>query len=290
MMHEADIDVVCGQSMRIHYHAIGEGPTVLLLHGWAMSWHLWKGAMLALARAGYRAVAPDLIGCGQSSKPWLFYTPGDYGRCIEAFLDALRPGKVVVAGHSLGGYLALWLALRRPQQVAKLALVGPAFSLLRQIALTRAELLLTLAGLPLLGELSLAVAPRAALRWMLSRPWGGFYRPERLPDGMIDQVVADLLDNATPLVCNTIRLLLLGSLPGVGRTGLSTDLLPRAPAVAAPTLLVWGERDALLRPDAYRLLAARLPHVTLRPVAEAGHSPQIEAPEEFMRSLLAFLQ
>jgi len=289
MIDEAYVDVMHKQRARICYHVAGDGPPVLLIHGWGVSWRLWQDTMVDLAQAGYRVYAPDNIGCGQSSKPLLAYTLSDYNGYIDAFIDALGLGRIIVGGHSLGGHLALSLALRRPQQVSRLVLVSPAFSPLRQMTPTRAELLLAAASLPLLGELALALAPRRLVRSYISQPWGGFYQPQRLPSGTIDRVVADYLDHATPLVCNTVRHLVVGALPGSRRSRYGTDLLPRVGVVSAPALLVWGQHDALLRPAAYRLLAERLPTVTTCVIADAGHSPQIEAPDAFRRALLAFV-
>ena len=204
-------------------------------------------------------------------------------------LPEVDPNRIGCIGHSLGGHLALSFALRRPQQIEKLVLVGPAFNLPRQVPLTRAALPLTLAGLPLLGELAFALAPKSLMRWHIGRPWGGFHRPERLPEGVLDRVVADYLDHATSLVCNTLCYLTLNALPGLRRLRRDADLLPLAAGVHVPVLLVWGEHDALLRPAVYQLLAQRLPCVTTCAIADAGHSPQIEAPDDFKRALLAFV-
>jgi len=275
---------------RITYHVAGDGPPVILLHGWGASWYLWQATMLALAGAGYRALAPDHIGCGQSSKPRLFYTPQDYSAYLNGFLSALGLERVALVGHSLGGHIALSHALAHPQQVERLVLVSPAFSALRQITPTRAQLLLAAAGTPLLGEMGLALLPARLLRWCLGRPWGGFHRPDGLPSGFLDRMTTDYLVHATPLVCNSIRYLVLFSLPILSRLRQDADLLPRVGRVTMPVLLVWGEHDARLRPGAFPILSTHLPHAQAMGIADAGHTPPLEAPEEFQAALIEYLR
>lgn len=289
MIREEYVDLAAGRRARVCYHVAGDGPAIVLLHGWATSWYLWHDTMLALAEAGYRVYAPDHIGCGDSGKPLCLYTPRDYDTYLCGFLAALGLERVILVGHSLGGHIALSYALNHPQQVERLALVDPAFSPLRQLARTRAGLLLVLAGLPFIGGLLLTVTPHRLLRRVLGTRHGGFYRPDRLPPAFLDRMVVDYLDHAAPLVCNSIRYLFLFSLPGLRRLRRDADLLPRLGEVTVPALLVWGEHDALLSPASFALLAAALPQVTARPITEAGHTPPMEAPGEFWNALSGFL-
>jgi pimeloyl-ACP methyl ester carboxylesterase len=289
MIEERQIDLSGRLRARITYHVAGDGPPVLLLHGWGASWYLWQETMTVLAAAGYRAIAPDHIGCGGSSKPLLLYSARDYGVYLDAFTDALGLDKFVLVGHSLGGLLAMAYAIRHRQRVQRLVVVGPAFNILRQLTPTRAHVLFWLAGLPLLGEIGLALMPARVLRAVLSRPWGGLYRPDRLPVEFLDRMAADLCEHATPLVCNTLFCLFLGALPGLRRFG-DADVYARLGQVDMPTLVVWGEHDALLRPAAFADLAAHLPQATTCVLADAGHTPPVEAPQQFLRALMQFME
>ena len=236
---------------RVAYRVAGEGPVVLLLHGWAASWRLWRGAMLALADAGYCAVAPDHVGCGDSDKPLVAYTPATYAAYLASFVDVLGLDRFDIAGHSLGGHIALSYALAHGERLRRLVLVNPAYSPLRQMSATRAELLLVTAGLPVVGEMALALTPVRLLRWILGRPWGGFHMAERLPAGFLDDIVADYLMRASPLVANSILYLVLFSLPGLAALKRDADLRPRLAELALPVMVVWGERDALLSPRSF---------------------------------------
>ncbi len=80
------------------------------------------------------------------------------------------------------------------------------------------------------------------------------------------------------------------SSPGLRRLRRDADLLPQAHDVQSPTLVVWGEHDVLLSPLSFSRLAERLPHGTKHALADAGHTPPMEAPEEFVQALIGFLK
>ncbi len=185
-----------GRSLRLCCHMAGAGPAVVLIHGWGTSWYLWKDTLSILAAAGFRACAPDLVGCGHSDKPAVFYTLADYVACLDGLLTALGCDKPILAGHSLGGHIALGYALTHPGKVSRLVLVAPSYSPLGQITLTRAECLLAVAGVPLLGELAMRLTPDPLLRCFISRPWGGLHCPERLAPDVLDSLIADFLHRA----------------------------------------------------------------------------------------------
>lgn len=113
---------------RVRVVECGEGPAVLLLHGWGASAYTFRRTMLPLADAGYRVLALDLPGHGLSDKP------ADRARySLDALADAVREtmdlagvDRAAVAGHSMGGGVALQLALRHPERVTHLALLGAA--------------------------------------------------------------------------------------------------------------------------------------------------------------------
>ncbi|GIG71308.1 haloalkane dehalogenase [Phytomonospora endophytica] len=97
----------------------GDGAPVVFLHGNPTSSHLWREVLPAVD--GHRLLAPDLIGMGESGKPDLAYTFADHARHLDAWLDALGLGEVVLVGHDWGGALAFDLAARRPGLVKGVA-------------------------------------------------------------------------------------------------------------------------------------------------------------------------
>jgi pimeloyl-ACP methyl ester carboxylesterase len=102
--------------IEMHVAQVGEGPLVLLCHGWPESWYSWRHQLEALAAAGYSAVAPDMRGYGQTDKPdaidqyTLFHLIGD----MVGIVDALGFKEAVIVGHDWGAPVAWHSALFRP--------------------------------------------------------------------------------------------------------------------------------------------------------------------------------
>jgi pimeloyl-ACP methyl ester carboxylesterase len=105
--------------LELHIAEAGTGPLVLLLHGFPESWYSWRHQLIALAAAGYHAVAPDQRGYGESSAPpdvsqyTILHLTGD----VIGLLDALGADRAVVAGHDWGAPVAWHTALLRPDRV-----------------------------------------------------------------------------------------------------------------------------------------------------------------------------
>jgi pimeloyl-ACP methyl ester carboxylesterase len=104
--------------IRMHIAEAGEGPLVVLCHGWPESWYSWRHQLVALARAGYHAVAPDQRGYGQTDCPvpidqyTLLHLVGD----LVGLMDALGEPTAVIAGHDWGAPVAWHAALLRPDR------------------------------------------------------------------------------------------------------------------------------------------------------------------------------
>jgi pimeloyl-ACP methyl ester carboxylesterase len=105
--------------IRMHIAEAGQGPLVLLLHGFPESWYSWRHQLMALAQAGYHAVAPDQRGYGQTERPDQIeqYTQLHLAGDLVGLLDALGEQQTVVVGHDWGAIIAWDLALLRPDRV-----------------------------------------------------------------------------------------------------------------------------------------------------------------------------
>jgi pimeloyl-ACP methyl ester carboxylesterase len=108
--------------LAIHYWVAGSGPPLILLHGLGESAHDWRWVIPAFALT-YRVYALDMPGSGESAKPAVNYTPAYLTRMVIGFLDALGIGPALMIGHSLGGLIALRLAVYQPERVRALVLV-----------------------------------------------------------------------------------------------------------------------------------------------------------------------
>src|SRR5271156_4445048 len=102
--------------IRMHYVEQGDGPLVLLCHGWPESWYSWRHQLPALAAAGYHAVAPDMRGYGRTDAPkeidryTVFHLVGD----MVGLIDALGAKQAVIVGHDWGSIVAWSAAQLRP--------------------------------------------------------------------------------------------------------------------------------------------------------------------------------
>jgi pimeloyl-ACP methyl ester carboxylesterase len=115
--------------IRLHVAEQGEGPLVILCHGFPECWYSWRHQLRALAKAGFRAVAPDLRGYGQSDRPeevekyTILHDIGD----IVGLVDALGAQQAVIAGHDVGATMAWQAALLRPDRFRAVIALSPPF-------------------------------------------------------------------------------------------------------------------------------------------------------------------
>src|SRR5579863_8070402 len=109
---------IAANGIRMHVAEQGNGPAVLLCHGFPELWYSWRHQLAALASAGFRAIAPDMRGYGQTERPdavdqyTLLHLVGD----MVGLLDALKIEQAVIAGHDWGAPVAWNAALLRPDR------------------------------------------------------------------------------------------------------------------------------------------------------------------------------
>ena len=115
--------------IRLHVAEQGEGPLVILCHGFPECWYSWRHQLAALAKAGFRVVAPDLRGYGQSDRPEGVekYTILDEIGDMVGLLDALGAKQAVIAGHDIGATIAWQAALLRPDRFRAVIALSPPF-------------------------------------------------------------------------------------------------------------------------------------------------------------------
>lgn len=112
---------VAANGARFHIAEMGEGPLVLLLHGFPQYWWTWRHQLPALAEAGYRAVAMDLRGVGGSDRTPRGYDPANLALDVTGVIRSLGEPDAALVGHDLGGYLAWTAAVMRPKLIRRLA-------------------------------------------------------------------------------------------------------------------------------------------------------------------------
>jgi 4,5:9,10-diseco-3-hydroxy-5,9,17-trioxoandrosta-1(10),2-diene-4-oate hydrolase len=260
------------------YLTAGEGAPLVLLHALGESVLDWQWVLSTLVRS-YRVYAPDLPGFGGSAKPVADYSPAFFARFAATLLDALELEHSAVAGNSLGGLVALRLALSEPERVSALCLID-------SVGLGReASWALRLPTIPGSGDMAaawsktpLGAAQRAWLKAQLL-----FTRPERAPAGwMKEQYRLAQLPGFLEAALAALRAQLdLG-----GQREVLLDQLPR---LEIPTLIVWGESDRILPVSQAREAVARLKQGSLELIPDCGHLPQVEQPDHFVGILSRFL-
>ncbi|MCO5165659.1 MAG: alpha/beta fold hydrolase [Planctomycetes bacterium] len=257
---------------RAHVVDAGQGPPVLLLHGFLHSSFTWRTTIDALA-ARHRVIAPDLHGCGWSDRG-----PGDYTlegltRWVQGLLATLDAGPLhAVVGNSLGGALALDLALRAPGQVGRLVLVSPLAARFAVPALP-----FRLLALPAFEPLFRATAGNAAF---VRRALGLVAYRRRAVD-------AEVLHGFAPLARPGSLLTATAMAAALGAASASIEA--RLPDLATPALLVWGRHDGVLPLRYGERVARLLPAARLEVFDDCAHCAHEEDPARFHALVDAFL-
>jgi pimeloyl-ACP methyl ester carboxylesterase len=276
-------------SLRVHHTHGGRGTPVLFIHGLGSSGYLeWRFNLEATA-ARHRVFAPDLPGFGRSEKPRARYGIPYFARFIERYMEERGLRSAAVVGASLGGRVAIELALKHPEQVSKLVLVNA-------LGLGRPTIQLTygLITLPRVGETMMRVA-RDALNWVpapVIRRVAGRYvgASADLTRTMDDRYLSNLRELYAAEGYHDAYLATVRSLVTPRAIfGAQYDVSGRLHEIKAPLQLIWGADDPLF-PVSHAIRAhALVEHSRLAVIEGAGHTPQAERPEEFNRVLHTFL-
>src|SRR6476646_11545823 len=259
---------------RVSYLRAGEGTAVVLLHGIGSSSLTWEPVASALAER-HDVIAPDFLGHGASAKPRGDYSLGAFASGVRDLLQLLGIERATIVGHSLGGGVALQLAYQHPELCERLVLVssgglGREVSwLLRMLSLPGSELVLPIAVPAVVRDRGNAVST-----WI---------RDRGIRSGRIAEMWRAYASLAEPenrqAFVRTLRAVVdLG-----GQTVSAADRLYLAEAV--PTLIVWGDHDAIIPVDHAYAAHEAMPGSRLEIFPGIGHFPQTEAPERLVEVL-----
>jgi pimeloyl-ACP methyl ester carboxylesterase len=264
-------------SVRVHYQEAGlrSAPALLLIHGFTASNFVWKDVLLPVARAGYRVIAPDLIGFGFSSKPASGeYTIDAQARMITALMNHLGIESATIVGSSYGGAVAATCALDYPERVERLVLVDAVIN-----DHAKGRFLLRLAASPLLGDLvsPLMLGSRRLVQQQLRQG----YAPETRHLFDEERAVA----HHRPLLAASTQRAALLSL----RRWNAGRIEREAHNIRQPTLIIWGEVDPEIPLAHGRRLFEAIPDSQFVIFRRCGHMPMEEYPREFTEVLTDFL-
>jgi len=251
----------------LSYGDSGNGPVVVLLHGFPLSRDMWEPQVEPLVRAGYRLVTPDLRGFGESEVPEGPYSMSLFADDVVELLDHLEIDRAVIGGMSMGGYILLNLLERYPERVVAACFITTRSSsdneavkagrlaLLERTKRDGTESMAELSTMTLLAGETLRRNPElvnTVYRWMTSVDVRG-----------IEGALHALLERKdySPLLGNF-------------------DL---------PSLVIGADQDNAVQPEDLRTLSEGLPNNELCIIPQAGHMANLEQPEAFNDCLLRFL-
>jgi pimeloyl-ACP methyl ester carboxylesterase len=267
-------EFVSAGGVRTHVALAGDGPPVLLLHGWPQHWYLWRDVMPVVAPHA-RVIAPDFRGFGWSEVPDGGYEKTQLADDMVALLDELGIEQVTIAGHDWGGYVGFLLALEHPERVKgflALGILPPWGPRSRRAALESWRFLYQ----PVLASPGVG---RHAGRALASRG----LRDAGLSDADVEAFVSRLGGERGVATEKLYRSFVVRELPGIVRGRHS----PRD--LRVPVELVLGGRDPVATSRVGEDVAAQSDRIELEVVADSGHFVVDQKPELVSDRLLRLL-
>jgi len=250
------------------YDDAGSGPAVLLLHGFPFDRSMWREQIDFLSAQGWRAIATDLRGLGETKYSGDVTTMEDMARDVAALMDDLEIDRAAVCGLSMGSYVAFEFARLFPARVRALVLAG-----------ARAQ------GADEAERKSREDKAQDVLNDGISP-----FVEAMLPDLLAPKTLAE-----KPVVVARVREMILRTDPRgaaaaqrgmAARRDYSADLAD----VSVPTLIIAGREDVIRKPDDAELIHRGIAKSVLAVIDDAGHLMNMEQPEVFNRMVVNFLR
>mgnify|MGYP000682543201 CR=1 FL=1 len=259
-----------GGGHRIHYHEAGEGFPVLFLHGsgpGASGWSNFRRNYPAIAEAGFRAIVPDTLGYGYSSKP----DDVDYGlsflvSALSRMLDTLGITRCAVVGNSHGGAMSIQLTLDRPELVTRLVLMAPG-------GLEEREAYMKMRGIRAMMKAFLS--PEGITREGMRRVFGlQLFDPTQITDAIIEERFA-IAETQPKRVLTSMHV---------------PHLAPELSRISCPVLGFWGANDEFCPVSGATTIASQCPDARVMLLSRCGHWVMVEHAELFNRMCIDFLR
>ena len=256
----------------------GEGPPLVLVHGYSDSADTWRLLLDHCSRAGRRAIAIDLPGFGEADPlkggPMLDQYDALVGELVERVAQEAGEPAILV-GNSLGGVVALRLGSRTDLPLRGIVPVAPAgLDMPRWFAAIERDLILrTVLSSPV-------PLPEAVVRLLVSQVYRqlAFSRPGDAPDELVRMFTGHL--SSTKAVNHVLAM---------GRRLLpELSVPPVLASIRVPVLLIWGDKDRMVTHQGARHVLEALPSAVYVELAGCGHCPQLEDPERLSELVLGF--
>ena len=245
---------------RINYKIAGQGPAILILHGWGGSSDSWIEVQKILAEKGYQVIVPDFSGFGKSITPPVPWGIREYVETVLRLTEELGLDKFILLGHSFGGRIAIRFSHKYPEKVEKLILCDAA-----------------------------GIKPSPGLKttiiFMVARIGNAILSPKylvRLKD-FNRNIFYSFLRKKDYVKANEMMREVMKK---VLNEDLSADLLE----IKNKTLIVWGEKDKMVPLKYAYIFKEKINNSQLEIMPKIGHSPHLEAPEKLAVKIINFIR
>ena len=311
--------VIKSNGIRMRIAEMGKGPLVLLLHGWPESWYSWRHQLAALAKAGFRAVAPDLRGYGQSDAPKSVEAYDIVNLTADAvgILDALGEETAVVVGHDWGAIVAWHCVLLHPKRFRALVAMSVPYGGRREESLIATFkrgfgdnfFYILYFQKPGVAEAEFDADPRGILSRLYLSPdslrekpeltdpkmaAGGWIprlgAPKKLPDWLAAEDLDYYVEQFTKAGFR-------GGINFYRNFHRNWEITPQLAdaQIEQPVLFIAGAKDSVIRGATQSQLTAQMSRVVkdlrgVKLIAKIGHWVQQESPEETNTAMVEFLK
>src|SRR6266566_5535668 len=268
--------------IRMHYVNQGEGPLIVLLHGFPEFWYSWRYQIPFLAEHGYTVVAPDLRGYNDTDKPRKGYDIPGLLRDIEGLIKGLGQDKAIIVGHDWGGGLAWGFAIRYPQMTERLIVMNAPHP---QAMLRELRTLKQLRKSWYVFAFQLPWLPEYLLNRNNANEIGRMLRGAAVQkEAFTREITAKYQETMNKPGAMTAALNYYRQL--FRRWPQSTEKIP---PITAPTLLIWGEQDIALGIELTVGLEPWVDNLQVKRIPDSGHWVQQEKPEQVNAFMVEFL-
>ncbi len=270
------IEIADGTTIHLRDEGPRDAPAIILLHGSSADLHTWEPWARAL-KSQYRIIRYDQIGHGLTG-PAL---DGDYQLAsfvedVDQVADALGLESFVLGGNSMGGWISMGYALEHPERLSGLVLIDASGSPVRRPEGSGGNIGFTIASLPVVSNVMKHITPRSLVEKSLSQSVSN--------QGVVTEEAVDRYWELLRYPGNRGATIARFNTP---RVEYSAD---QAAGMSVPTLIIWGDEDALVPVGAGRWYDEHIANSTLVEYVGIGHLPHEEAPDMSVTDLRNWLQ
>ena len=256
-MHEEKILI---DGLKINYKIAGQGPAILILHGWGGSSDSWISVQETLAKEGFKVICPDFPGFGKSETPFEPWGVKEYSKFVLNLTKILELQKFFLLGHSFGGRVAIKFSVLYPEKIKSLILCNSAG--IKQKWGFREKFIFRLSKL---GNAIFTFPPLKRFKNKFRNLFYIFLRHK-------DYAKVE------------------GTMRKIFKKVLTEDLLKDLPRIKTRTLIIWGEFDKLVPVKYAHTFKEKIENSKLEILLKIGHSPHLEVPEKLAKIIIQFLR